>query len=388
MPIGSTRPRDLRALTGLRFFAAFGVVLFHFGIAYLVGAPAWTLRIVAWGRVGVSLFFILSGFILAYNYMPRQGEVVPKRRFWVARFARIYPVYLLSIVLVAFPLSMKAATSGYAPSGSLGEWLASVLLLQAWWPSFTLGVNPPTWSLSAEVIFYAFFPFLVPLLLRIRDARLVVWLGGVWFVSAIAPLAVLAAYHADPTRALDDISTYLVYSGLARLPEFVIGILLCRLFLASSGKVSPGITAGLAVSGAIAALAIMSVGNSIPFLIMDQVALTPAFAAMIFGLAHASGWLARLLSTRPVVLLGESSYALYLLHVPIFWSLEVIVPVGARFTRTFFVMYVGLAIGLSIIVFRMFEEPARVRIRKALDPQRGAPRAGTENVPIADGTQG
>src|SRR3954470_9302060 len=90
----------LRALTGIRFFAAFHVLLLHTTLRYLGHAPIWVQNIVGSGYVGVSLFFILSGFILTYSYSPDgHADVTRKREFWAARFARIYPVYALGLLL-------------------------------------------------------------------------------------------------------------------------------------------------------------------------------------------------------------------------------------------------------------------------------------------------
>src|SRR5579863_1305776 len=90
-----TERRPIRALTGLRFFAALHVVFYH----YAVGLLPYPLSSVAKnGYVAVGLFFVLSGFVLAYNYADRPMDI---RTFWTARFARIYPAYLLAFVLIA-----------------------------------------------------------------------------------------------------------------------------------------------------------------------------------------------------------------------------------------------------------------------------------------------
>src|ERR1700759_2829392 len=90
-----TQP-DLAAITGLRFLAASGVVLYHFS---RVPLPQWAApieHVIGSGFVGVNLFFILSGFIMAYSYTSPDGRLRGTRRnFWAARYARIAPAYLL-----------------------------------------------------------------------------------------------------------------------------------------------------------------------------------------------------------------------------------------------------------------------------------------------------
>src|SRR5690348_9842412 len=100
--MGATRAQGhLNALTGLRFFAAFYVVIFHFGKYHLASAPHWLFNIGRSGYIAVGLFFVLSGFVLTYTYL---GGAAPwtrldKRTFWVARLARIYPLYVLSLAM-------------------------------------------------------------------------------------------------------------------------------------------------------------------------------------------------------------------------------------------------------------------------------------------------
>src|SRR6266853_1107259 len=95
MDLSDARPR-LPALTSLRFFAAFHVVIFHFQAMQIFIGPAWFQKLSSIGYVGVSFFFVLSGFILVYTYA---GRDTPARDFWRARFARIYPAFAFSLLL-------------------------------------------------------------------------------------------------------------------------------------------------------------------------------------------------------------------------------------------------------------------------------------------------
>src|SRR5690242_18897656 len=97
----------LPALTGVRFLAAAQMVVLHYGLQNMVGSPDWLRAMVGAGGVGVQLFFVLSGFILTYTYQAQDGLRGTWRRFWWARFARIYPLYLLSLVVLV-PLELRA----------------------------------------------------------------------------------------------------------------------------------------------------------------------------------------------------------------------------------------------------------------------------------------
>src|SRR5216684_4890803 len=97
MDFSDARPR-LPALTSLRFFAAFHVVIFHFQAMQIFIGPVWFQKLSSIGYVGVSFFFVLSGFILVYTYA---GRPMILKNFWRARFARIYPAYAFSLLVTA-----------------------------------------------------------------------------------------------------------------------------------------------------------------------------------------------------------------------------------------------------------------------------------------------
>src|SRR6516165_2526238 len=126
----------LEALTGLRFLAAAHVLFFHAGLAGLPGVPVWIKNVAAHADLSVSLFFVLSGFILTYNYFdPVRGCRTSDREFWAARFARVYPVYLLGLVL-AIPLLLNdlAQEDGTPLVTKIAAIVLVVVLPQSWLP--------------------------------------------------------------------------------------------------------------------------------------------------------------------------------------------------------------------------------------------------------------
>src|SRR5215471_9304519 len=127
--------RRLDGLTTLRFLAALHVILFHLKVEGLFsGGPWWYQNFAGIGYVGVNFFFVLSGFILVYTYA---GIDLDTRRFWRARFARIYPAYVLSLALTA-PFFLSALRHLNLPFYAWSErhlGLAAILtlcLLQSW----------------------------------------------------------------------------------------------------------------------------------------------------------------------------------------------------------------------------------------------------------------
>jgi peptidoglycan/LPS O-acetylase OafA/YrhL len=368
----TTRPALLQ-LTGLRFIAALLVVLFHVQRERPAGIPAWLWNIVANGYVGVSLFFVLSGFILAYTYLHHDDDHIPLRAFWTARFARVYPVYLLGLLVSAQfffeGVEKDSQNARMFIDFSFKYGLPPLALLQSWSPSWVSQWNSPGWSLSVEAFFYACFPFLGRFLLP-RSQRTLATIIGVMWLCAIIPVLWYMHTHtgnANITTSNDAIRA-IKFNPVYHLPEFILGIAAGRIFVrvdrarlwAWSGWM-------LWISGSIILITLMLMRGQ-DYLFVHNGVLAPVFAMFIAALAAGRSWLAALLSTRQAVLLGEASYALYILHVPllIWWrrgidSYQAQIPAGIATT-----MYVAIAIFVSILVFRYFEQPVRKRVRRAL----------------------
>ena len=185
------KPRIL-PLTSVRFFAALYVMLFHTvpRIPSQTGQHGMVARTVALGYVGVSFLFLLSGFILAFVYL-RNLPTVDKRKFYLARFARIYPLYLTAILL-DFPhfLYTQRHITHQSWVHSISVLVATGGLVQVWFSDLQ-GLNQPGWSLSVEAFFYLLFPFIGAALWRIRGRLLwpfaiLVYAGGTLLVRIIS----------------------------------------------------------------------------------------------------------------------------------------------------------------------------------------------------------
>jgi peptidoglycan/LPS O-acetylase OafA/YrhL len=143
------------------------------------------------GHLAVDFFFLLSGFILAYTYVTAEGRLRGTRReFWVARIARIYPVYLLGLLLGLYP----NLASGVHLRGLVFSAGAHIFLIHAWLPS-TLAWNRPSWSLSVGALFYAVLPLILP---RVEGwRRRNVWLLFVASWALFALIIVLLSVHSS-----------------------------------------------------------------------------------------------------------------------------------------------------------------------------------------------
>jgi len=238
MSFEAPRPR-LPALTSLRFLAAFHVALFHMNEIGVLQGPPWLKVFAGIGYVGVSFFFVLSGFILVYTYA---GRNIVLRDFWQTRFARIYPAYLFALLLTS-PFWIIGALKMHVPFFAFGERhfaLTSalvVLLLQSWVPGAALSWNAVSWSLSVEALFYLIFPFV---LLRFgKFSRKVLWttIPVCWLAGlaisggflAMRPAGAPYVSSADWSAAVN----FVKFFPLVRLPEFLMGMACGFLFLRS-----------------------------------------------------------------------------------------------------------------------------------------------------------
>ncbi len=302
----------LPALTGLRAFAAANIVFFHFG------NPAWfgpLAPMMSNGYVGVDFFFILSGFILTYNYTDRQAQGRFRvREFWQTRLTRLYPIYALGL-LISLPilqLEWHYQTRAHFWQGLI----LTPLMLQGMSPLLATFWNTPAWTLSCEVIFYLLFPWLLTLRWPRRSRRkLALLLGLLWMAALVLPLTYMAL-HPDGIAPINRYSNgywlrAIKLTPLPHVPAFLFGIVLAQ--LNDSLRLSDKMRFALAIGSLMMIFAALQQGDRLPFLLTHNGLLAPLFGAMILGLAG-SHPLTSFLSFRPLVVIGEASYCLYILH--------------------------------------------------------------------------
>lgn len=366
---------EIPALTGFRALPALAVVVFHFLREHVPRSWPRLRQAASTGYVAVGLFFVLSGFVLTYTYAARPLDEEGRRRFRLARFARIYPVYLLSLALgfaAEWPRSFAALHTeiGWIQLGLV------LLLLNALTHFGMLHLNWAAWSLSVEAFFYALFPWLTRRLAARRLADLALIALAAWLFGLAFPAAYTALDPDDLGTSLRLIhsatwSQYLRYSPLTHLHEFVIGIVAGLYFLRrrAAGPTSPHLwDAATLVLAALVAFALAR-SDAIPYAYVHSGLLAPLFAALVIAVAGGHGWVSRALATRPMLELGRASYAIYILHVPVHDLMARAFPRLDRDPR-WVLLYIALLVVLCVAVYHLIEEPARRRIRSAITPAR------------------
>jgi peptidoglycan/LPS O-acetylase OafA/YrhL len=341
----------LKALTSLRFFAAMHVVVYHLSADHTYTALPLLGRFLISGYTGVSLFFVLSGFILAYNYR----EVKDRREFWISRFARVYPVYWIALMLgVAYSFAPASPHANHFWV-SLGFCLT---LLHTWYPPFAESFNGPGWTLSVEAFFYALFPFLVVWLRRFGDRALLAFWAA--YVAALGVPVGMKLFGVASASA-HATAYYLTWGRLplVHLPMFVIGVYLGIRYLKPVVRRSPW-PLWLGVAGSMVLLCLAPGELYAP---LRKGLLVMTYAALIYGLASVRrGWL----TNRWMVLAGEISFSIYILQMPV---IRTVLGVTRRLGWGFYPssgVVVVLLIGVSWLAYRFVELPARVAIRSRM----------------------
>ncbi|WP_375755206.1 acyltransferase family protein [Corallococcus exercitus] len=274
--------------------------------------------------MGVSFFFVLSGFILGYNYLERPPDTHEARK---------------------------------------------TLRVQSWTPWTAMAWNGAGWSLAVEAVFYAAFPFLAGRLNRLGNRALAVGAAVAYGAALLFPALYMVV---DPDGTGGTASAYdsgpwmlaLRFNPLARLPEFILGLLAARFFVLRAGAAPRSHPVALAVVGGGVIAALMG-SPSLPFPLLHNGLLAPVFAVLILLLSWSQGTVAWVLASRPLLLLGKSSYALFLLHMPVLFAWKsVLKRLGAAPTSAWAVAaFIVGAVCLSVLAYERVEKPAQGWIR-------------------------
>jgi peptidoglycan/LPS O-acetylase OafA/YrhL len=372
------RTGEIKALSGLRIVAAMWVVLFHFRPLLWDAFPAFSSAlkpVLNCGAQGVDLFFILSGFVLTWNYLDKMGPTFSARaavRFLWLRLARVWPVYLVTLHLAA-AWTIFTLYVGHIPAPDVAklnaiDYVRQLLLVSLWFHPFfdDTSWDGPAWSISAEWLAYLMFGVLVLVIFRIARVTRARSLLGLAFIATLPPLVLL----------LSSGHFYTPWSWLPRIVmQFTAGALACaavrKLRLSNRSRLAAGYLSVLLIAGVVAALYVFD-AHPMTQLYDAGGVVDVLFMPLVVTLSIGAGSLPWLLSNRLMVYLGQVSFSLYMVHELVHqsWLWVVaqfdLVPTPMM-AKVIVLGLIAFAIGAAMLLFRFVEEPARRWMRRMVD---------------------
>lgn len=395
----------IRQLTGIRFVAAFWVLLYHLQDPLdrigVMDIPVLS-EVIRVGRLGVDLFFALSGFIITHTYLTKMGSrltVGAAANFWWLRLARIYPVHFVMLNVAGIAVIAQAWITGVdkeRPWLNAWDYLRNVLLIQEWGPHPERGWNVVAWSLSMEWLAYLVFPLLVLLLYAMHRRVPTIVLMLAW-VAALAPLLWRGSLTLDPYY------TSLWGSVIRVLTEFTAGaityLIVLRFIPPGASDPSPRVERVATLVSVLMPLLVVAgavwLGNwttaQSPLTLNDPDAeplppyfhlwLVPPLIVWIGALALSRRGQARWLGTDTLILGGVVSYSLYMTHLVWFGVWRAGMSAVGIESGPLYAVSVILAIAGAFVIawlmWRIVEEPCRRWMRRLIGVKAVAPEETT-----------
>jgi len=302
----------------------------------------------------VLVFYILSGFIISYSFNRHQENgIFGYFDFMVFRISRLFPVHILTLLSFIFFFGVYLNFDAVPPLSLL----SNIFLMHAFIPQaeYYFGFNSVSWSISCELFFYVAFCFLV----RLKSKYLVILL-------LIILVLIIHSLITPPTELSQHWLFYI--NPIFRLPDFIIGMLLCRIYFSTS--FSPSTTIGNIMELTSIALLGITVYISSNFIsdmnLRFDLFFIPAMASIVMAFSYNSGLLSRVLSHPFMMLLGEASFSFYMIHwIIISKANEMMTPNPNDHISI--LSFIGVTISLSIIfsisIYKGFELPINKKIR-------------------------
>jgi len=375
----------IRQLTGIRLVAAVWVLLYHsqgpldaIGLLSMPVLPDF-IRV---GRLGVDLFFALSGFILAHTYLSSLGErlkVDKSVKFLWLRLARIYPVHLVMLLVAGFAVFAQSIVTGEELDRSwLNPWdfIKNLLLIQEWGSDPQRGWNFVAWSLSMEWLAYLIFPFMALVLWRMHK-HLPTWALCLFWIMSLTPLVIYGLGSSDPYYTENWGSTYRVLTAFTagaisylivdRLRDSDRAAAVCDVL----AFVLPAIVVAASVFLAWLPAAVSPITSTDPdaepLPPLFHLTLVPLLIAWIGVLALSRRGMANLLATKIMVFGGFISYSLYMTHLVWFglWraGMKALGIESGPLYALSVVFLLGMSFVIAYVMWRLVEEPARIQMR-------------------------
>ncbi|WP_299684128.1 acyltransferase [uncultured Dokdonia sp.] len=342
----------IEQLTFTRFIAAIAIVIFHYGKEANLFHKEYTSFIFKQANIGVSYFFVLSGFVMIIAY--GKNSNINFFQYIKNRLARIYPVYILAIILILGVFLFQNINGA--------DLILNLLMLQSWFSGKALTINYPGWSLSVELFFYITFPYLFNRIYSKQNLKTVtIWIIIFWMLSQIVFHLFIYNIIELPYFNIKDIK----YLPLLHLNEFLIGNLTGLYFIKKLKNKQKNFKFHILIS-----IAILIILLKYPFgLNYHNGLLIIIFVPLIIFISLSTDSFTKLISKKTFVFLGEISFGIYILQAPVWrifsdYRMDKYLGLNkeADFTISFFVRLLIL-ITLSSLSYLYFEKPLRNKIK-------------------------
>ena len=354
--------KRLDQLTFTRFIAILVVLFFHGGGGVYFQAvnifPISPILISA--TTSVTYLYVLSGFVMSLvNYRPTERfDVV---RYWTARFVRLYPLYLISFLLVCYYYLDFIAK--IKPQ----KMLVNIFVLQAWVPKYAQSFNYASWSMTVEFFFYAIFPFFSLWAYRQSTKKLIRVSIIIWVATQMIHNFLWIIYFPE-------YENFLVYSPLFHLSSFILGAVGGIWYLSEGREQQNGSgTTLLVLTGSVLLVSSYTIVSSkitiFPHgLQLMTGLLAPVLTIIIVALALDKSRLSTFLNRPALVALGETSYGLYILHVRVIWiykrALENSFPYNPQLIFDY--TFLPLMVGIGLLIHLYIDQPLRSWLKNLL----------------------
>lgn len=336
----------IKPLTSLRFFFAFFVFLSHLqGLKSDNPLYNWFVRNIFFeGYIGVSFFFILSGFVISYsNDLKISKNKFDTIRFYKARFFRLYPLYLLTMLICAMSIA----------NISWSTWLINIFAVQSFLPTINNHIiNAPSWSISNEFFFYFSFPFIFPFINKYKTTSILLLITSSIILFSLS------------LKVPDNYIKFIYYiNPFSRLLDFSLGILLYHFFKYINSKNHKKLTRSTWEYLAILLLIVFFLPhNAIPRMYRFSVYYWVPMSAIILIFAFEKGSVSKLLQNKLLVYLGEISFSFYMIHLFVITKMLPLLGDSNPIATIFIILLATLV--FSILLFEYFEKPVNSFLKR------------------------
>jgi peptidoglycan/LPS O-acetylase OafA/YrhL len=332
------KKQKIDSLSLFRIFAAILVINFHYAKPF--DLPDFLMA----GQQMVTFFFVLSGFVLHYSYYDKQN--IDYFKFVTSRIEKLAPLYFIGLIFILLLYYFTKRHIDY-----MALWL-NFLFSQSIFPTYCLSFNFPAWFVSTQVFLYLLF---LPILKfsNYRSPKSFTLIAiGVWFLTQIL-LSVMQSAHFNISPKI--INDFIFYHPISHLGSFLLGIAVSKIFLSSAKSQNSVWKFLVAIIVVLFFLEFHKIFNSFFgfTLFVGSSLLAPLFACFIMVCAKYANF--EVFSHKIIASLGDSSYAIYILHAPIYFLISWFYIFNPKTTHGYF-SYLFISIVVGVLAHKFFEQ--------------------------------